>query len=70
MKQAYPGPEPAGYGISLFLSRILKVKQTFAPDRILAQRLSENATYGLYVVLKILKPLLHSTLPFQDVILV
>lgn len=45
MKQAYPGPGPAGYGASLFLSRILKVKQTFVSDRILAQRLYENATY-------------------------
>lgn len=45
MKQAYPGPGPTGYGISLFLSRILKVKQTFVSDRVLAQRLSENATY-------------------------
>lgn len=45
MKQAYPGPGPAGYGLSLFLSRILKVKQTFISDRTLAKRLSENATY-------------------------
>ena len=45
MKQAYPGPGPTGYGTSLFLSRILKVKQTFVSDRVLAKRLSENATY-------------------------
>ena len=45
MKQAYPGTGPTGYGISLFLSRILKVKQTFVSDRVLAKRLSENATY-------------------------
>ncbi len=45
MKQAYPGPGPTGYGVSLFLSRILKVKQTFVSDRVLAQRLAENATY-------------------------
>jgi IS5 family transposase len=45
MKEAYPGPGPTGYGASLFLSRILKVKQTFVSDRVLAKRLSENATY-------------------------
>ena len=36
---------PKGYGVSLFLSRILKVKQVFTSDRILAQRLKEVATY-------------------------
>lgn len=45
MKQAYPGSGPTGYGVSLFLSRVLKVKQTFVSDRVLARRLSENATY-------------------------
>jgi IS5 family transposase len=45
MEQAYPGPGPTGYGTSLFLSRTLKVKQTFVSDRVLATRLSENATY-------------------------
>jgi len=34
-----------GYGVSLFLSRILKVKQVFISDRILAHRLKEMATY-------------------------
>ena len=34
-----------GYGVSLFLSRILKVKQVFVSDRILTQRLKEVATY-------------------------
>ena len=39
MKQAYPGPGPGpkGYGLSLFLSRILKVKQTFVYDRVMAK---------------------------------
>ena len=36
---------PKGYGVSLVLSRILKVKQVFVSDRILAQRLKEVATY-------------------------
>jgi hypothetical protein len=36
---------PRGYGVSLFLSRILKVKQVFISDRILAHRLKEVATY-------------------------
>jgi hypothetical protein len=36
---------PKGYGVSLVLSRILKVKQLFVSDRILAQRLKEVATY-------------------------
>jgi hypothetical protein len=36
---------PKGYGVSLVLSRILKVKQVFISDRILAQRLKEVATY-------------------------
>ncbi len=36
---------PKGYGVSLFLSRILKVKQVFISDRILARRLKEVATY-------------------------
>jgi hypothetical protein len=36
---------PKGYGVSLVLSRILKVKQVFISDRILVQRLKEVATY-------------------------
>jgi len=42
---AFGGRGPKGYGVSLLLSRILKVKQTFISDRILAQRLKEVATY-------------------------
>ena len=45
MEQAYPGADPKGYGRSLFLSRIPKVKQTFVSDRVLPKRLSENAAY-------------------------
>lgn len=45
IKKCYPGSGPQGYGIGLFLSRIMKVKQTFISDRILAKRLSENSTY-------------------------
>jgi len=36
---------PQGYGVGLFLSRMLKVKETFVSDRILARRLSQNSTY-------------------------
>lgn len=45
ISKAFNGPGPRGYGVSLFLSRILKVKQGFVSDRILAQRLKEVATY-------------------------
>jgi len=43
--RACGGRGPRGYGVSLVLSRILKVKQVFISDRILAQRLKEVATY-------------------------
>jgi len=36
---------PKGYGVSLLLSRILKVKQVFISDRVLVTRLKEVATY-------------------------
>lgn len=42
---AFGNRGPNGYGVSLFLSRILKVKQVFVSDRILAKRLKEVATY-------------------------
>lgn len=45
VKKCYSHTGPQGYGIGLFLSRMLKVKQTFVSDRILARRLSENSTY-------------------------
>ena len=43
--ECYSDVGPQGYGVGLFLSRILKVKQTFVSDRILAKRLAENSTY-------------------------
>jgi hypothetical protein len=43
--KAYVGIGPEGYGVSLVLSRILKVKEVFFSDRILANRLAQNATY-------------------------
>jgi len=43
--KCYSQAGPQGYGVGLFLSRMLKVKQTFVSDRILAKRLSENSTY-------------------------
>ncbi len=45
VEKCYSHAGPQGYGIGLFLSRMLKVKQTFVSDRILARRLSENSTY-------------------------
>jgi hypothetical protein len=45
IKKSYSGSGPQGYGLGLFLSRMMKVKQTFISDRILAKRLSENSTY-------------------------
>lgn len=41
----YAGIGPAGYGISLILSRILKVKEVIFSDRRLAAKLAHNATY-------------------------
>lgn len=41
----YAGIGPTGYGISLILSRILKVKEVFFSDRRLAEKLAHNATY-------------------------
>jgi len=43
--KAFGNRGPRGYGVPLFLSRILKVNQVFISDRILAQRLKEVATY-------------------------
>ena len=45
INQTYTGSGPTGYGISLILSRILKVKEIIFSDRILADRLAQNATY-------------------------
>jgi len=52
IKECYSGSGPQGYGTSLFLSRILKVKQTFVSDRILAKRLAENSTYRYLCLLE------------------
>ena len=41
----YAGIGPTGYGISLILSRILKVKEIMFSDRILADKLMKNATF-------------------------
>ncbi len=45
IQESYSCHGPHGYGLKLFLSRMLKVKQTFVSDRVLAKRLSENSTY-------------------------
>ncbi len=52
VEKCYSGSGPQGYGIGLFLSRMLKVKQTFVSDRILAKRLSENSTYRYLCLLE------------------
>ena len=43
--QHYGDVGPRGYGLSLILSRILKVKELLFSDRILANKLKSNATY-------------------------
>jgi len=43
--QRYGDAGPRGYGLSIILSRILKVKELLFSDRILAKRLKSNATY-------------------------
>lgn len=45
IEQYYDGTGPKGYGLSLVLSRILKVKEILFSDRILADRVARNATY-------------------------
>ena len=45
IEQYYKGVGRNGYGVSFILSRILKVKEILFSDRILAYRLSQNATY-------------------------
>jgi hypothetical protein len=45
VERAVSNRGPKGYGASLFLSRILKVKQVFISDRVLVQRLKDVATY-------------------------
>jgi len=45
VERAVSNRGPKGYGASLFLSPILKVKQVFISYRILVQRLKEVATY-------------------------
>ncbi len=52
IEKCYSHAGPQGYGIGLFLSRMLKVKQTFVSDRILAKRLSENSTYRYLCLLE------------------
>jgi len=52
IKKCYSGSGPQGYGIGLFLSRILKIKQMIFSDRILAKHLSENSTYKYLCLLE------------------
>ena len=45
VEKYYQGPGPKGYGSSLVLSRILKIKELFFSDRILADKLAKNEIY-------------------------
>jgi hypothetical protein len=45
INERYAGVGPSGYGVSLVLTRILKVKEIFFSDRVLARKLKTNATY-------------------------
>jgi hypothetical protein len=45
INERYVGVGPNGYGVSLILSRLLKVKEIFFSDRVLADKLKDNATY-------------------------
>ena len=57
----YPGVSPTGYGVSLILSRILKVKEVFFSDRTLADKLTKNATYRSVCLLDKGKTPSHNT---------
>lgn len=48
----YAGIGPEGYGVSLILSRILKIKEVFFSDRNLATKLAQNATYRAVCLLE------------------
>ncbi len=45
VEKFYPGVGPRGYGSSLILSRILKVKELFMSDRDLVDKLAKNELY-------------------------
>jgi len=47
IERYYPGVGPKGYGSSLILSRILKVKEIFISDRNLAEKLRKNELYRI-----------------------
>ena len=57
----YRGPGPKGYGHSLILSRILKVKELFFSDRILADKLAKNEIYRLVCLMDKNKTPSHNT---------
>jgi hypothetical protein len=57
----YAGAGPEGYGVSLVLSRILKVKEVFFSDRILSDKLAKNATYRAVCLLEKGKTPAHNT---------
>lgn len=60
-QEFYAGTGPEGYGVSLILSRILKVKEVIFSDRGLATKLAQNATYRAVCLLKKEKTPSHNT---------
>lgn len=59
--KVYAGIGPEGYGISLILSRILKVKEVIFSDRVLATKLANNATYRAVCLMQQGKTPAHNT---------
>jgi hypothetical protein len=59
--KVYAGSGPEGYGISLILSRILKVKEVIFSDRVLASKLANNATYRAVCLMESGKTPAHNT---------
>lgn len=61
INERYAGVGPSGYGVSLILTRILKVKEIFFSDRVLAKKLASNATYRSVCLLEKGKTPSHNT---------
>ena len=61
VNERYVGVGPNGYGVSLVLARILKVKEIFVSDRVLARKLTNNATYRAVCLLDKLQTPSHNT---------
>jgi len=61
INERYVGVGPNGYGVSLILSRMLKVKEIFFSDRVLARKLKNNATYRSVCLLDTTQTPSHNT---------